>query len=184
MIAIRIPKLTSQYRHSSLTRDGFTSVACSKTSTARLTSTYGPGRWTNRGGRHVHGVPSGDRGTNQIRTLRTCPGRYARSVMPNGKWEERPYFRETHAIRLPAVAVGAAGGSIWYVLFGLLWGSAAGYSWLTILAGVVAVVVALTLCVRGDRGAAVGIALASAFSVSATGLVVIVHWLHGNWLLW
>ncbi|MBA3490217.1 MAG: hypothetical protein H0T78_11900 [Longispora sp.] len=85
---------------------------------------------------------------------------------------------------MPAVAVGAAGGSIWYVLFGLLWGSAAGYSWLTILAGVVAVVVALTLCVRGDRGAAVGIALASAFSVSATGLVVIVHWLHGNWLLW
>jgi hypothetical protein len=73
---------------------------------------------------------------------------------------------------------------VWYLLFGFAWGSAPGYAWLSIVAGVLASLVSVLFAVRGDRGVAVGIALVSGFSLAAVGMVLIVYWINGNWLLW
>lgn len=97
---------------------------------------------------------------------------------------ERPHYREVHRVRLPAVAAGAGAAALWYGLFAMLADSAAAYCWLTIVGGVLAGVVIAVLGTRGDRGVAVGIALTSGFTLAVTGLVLVVYWAHGHWLLW
>jgi hypothetical protein len=104
--------------------------------------------------------------------------------MPYPREGERPRFREPHPIRLPAVAAGAGCAVVWYALFGLVWGGAAGYVWLSILAGVSAGAVALLLALRGDRGVATGIALVSGVALAVAGVVLVGFWISGNWLLW
>ncbi len=97
---------------------------------------------------------------------------------------ERPHYREVHQGRLPSVAAGAGAAALWYGLFAMLADSAAAYCWLTIAAAALAAVVIVVLGVRGDRGVAVGLALTSGFTLAVTGLVIVVYWAHGHWLLW
>ncbi|MGY0235019.1 hypothetical protein [Longispora urticae] len=96
----------------------------------------------------------------------------------------RPQFREPNPVRLPALAAGAGATAAWFLLFAFVWGGAAGYAWLTLLAGTLASLAAGLLALRGDRGVAVGIALAAGFALAALGVVLTTYWVGGDWLLW
>ncbi|NJC66814.1 hypothetical protein HC028_20210 [Planosporangium flavigriseum] len=109
--------------------------------------------------------------------MRTTTG-----LFPGGP--PRPIFREPFPVRGGAVALGMVGGGLWMMLFGLLASTAGGYAWITIIAGVVAWLVALALVRTGDRGAAVGIAMSAAVGLSIAMIVVAVRWVGGDWILW
>ena len=98
--------------------------------------------------------------------------------------EKRPVYQEAHPATRGAVALGAAGTTVWMALFGLLGTGARGYVWLTVGAGLLAWVAAVVLVRLGDRGVAAGVALASGIGVSIAGVVVIDYWANGHWLLW
>jgi lysylphosphatidylglycerol synthetase-like protein (DUF2156 family) len=107
--------------------------------------------------------------------------------MPSGLFPSgppRPVFREPHPIRGGAVTLGLVGGALWMMLFGLLASDASGYAWITIIAGIVAWVVALLLARLGDRGAAAGVAMSAAVGLSIAVVVMAARWAGGNWLLW
>jgi hypothetical protein len=103
-------------------------------------------------------------------------------LFPSGP--PRPIFREPFPIRGGAVALGMVGGGLWMMLFGLLASSATGYVWIAVIAGLVAWLVALLLARRGDRGAAVGLAMSTAVGLSIAMIVLAVRWAAGDWLLW
>ncbi len=71
-------------------------------------------------------------------------------------------------------------GTVWMTLFGLIARGARGYVGTTLAAGVAAWLVALLLARFGDRGAAVGVALASGCALAVAVLVVIVRWVGGH----
>ncbi|WP_018347547.1 hypothetical protein [Longispora albida] len=101
------------------------------------------------------------------------------------RWEPRPTYREPHPVRWLGVLAGAGAAAAWYLLFGVFWwGSAAGYVWLTIVAGIMATLATALLIARGDRGVAVGIALTSSFALMVAGVVLTAQWVRGDWLLW
>ncbi len=85
---------------------------------------------------------------------------------------------------MQAVAAGTGAGLLWILLAGVLAHSARGYVWATVLAGVIGAAVSMVLARFGDRGVAVGVALASGFGVAIAMTVVIARWLAGQWLLW
>lgn len=87
-------------------------------------------------------------------------------------------------MRTGAALVGAAASATWLLLFGLLARSARAYVWLEISAGLLALLAALALAWRGDRGVAVGVAAAAGLGVAIAFLVVLLRWVHGPWLLW
>jgi hypothetical protein len=103
-------------------------------------------------------------------------------LFPSGP--PRPIYREPLPVRLTAVSLGVAAGAFWMMLFGLVATNARGYAWTTIAAGALAWLVALVLARLGDRGVAVGVALATTLGVAIAALVVIVRWVGGDWLLW
>jgi hypothetical protein len=70
------------------------------------------------------------------------------------------------------------------LLFGLLGRDARGYAWWTIGAGLAAWVAALILARFGDRGVAVGVAVATGFGVAIVGIMIFTRALGGHWLLW
>ncbi len=82
------------------------------------------------------------------------------------------------------VLVSLIGGGLWMLLFGLLAQSARAYAWATIVAGLLALGMALLLARMGDRGAAVGLAVSTALGVAVAAVVVIIRWAAGDWLLW
>ena len=88
----------------------------------------------------------------------------------------RPTYREPLPVRPAGVWLGVIAGAVWMALFGLVATNLRGYLWTTLGAGVAAWLVALLLAWRGDRGAAVGVALASGCGLSAAALVLIVRW--------
>jgi len=96
----------------------------------------------------------------------------------------RPIYREVHPVRLGPLAAGAASAALWMLLFGLLATTARGYAWLTFGAGAAAWLGAAVLARFGDRGVAVGVAVSAAVGVAVAGIVVIVRWVGGDWLLW
>jgi hypothetical protein len=96
----------------------------------------------------------------------------------------RPVYREPFAVRGGAVALGMVGGGLWMMLFGLLATNARGYTWVSLVAGVLGWLVALLLARIGDRGAATGIAISVAFGLSIAVIVLGVRWIGGDWLLW
>ncbi len=53
-----------------------------------------------------------------------------------------------------------------------------------VIAGLAAWVAALVLVRLGDRGIAAGVAIASGLGVAIAFSVVMVHWIHGTWMLW
>jgi hypothetical protein len=109
--------------------------------------------------------------------MRTTSG-----LFPSGP--PRPIYREPLPVRPGSVSLGVVAGLLWMMLFGLLASSARGYAWLTLGSGVVAWLVALVLARLGDRGAAVGVAMASAVGIAVAVLVVLARALGGQWLLW
>jgi hypothetical protein len=88
-------------------------------------------------------------------------------------------------VRGGPVAAGLAGAGAWLLLFGLLGQSLTGYVWWTVGAGLVAWVVAVALVVAGDRGVAIGIAIAAAVGWGIAAAVTAMHWVTtADWPLW
>ena len=83
------------------------------------------------------------------------------------------------------VAAGIGGGVAWLLLFGLLGRDLRGYAWWTVVAGLIAWVVSLALARVGDRGAAVGVAIATSLGWGFAATAVAVRWASsGDWPLW
>jgi hypothetical protein len=97
----------------------------------------------------------------------------------------RPVYREPHPVRAAALMAGLGSGLLWLALFGSLAKDLASYAWWTLIAAATAWVVALVLSVLGDRGAAVGLALASGFGLSIAVVFVTGRWITTyDWPLW
>jgi hypothetical protein len=97
----------------------------------------------------------------------------------------RPVYREPHPIAAAPVVAGVGCALLWFGLFGALAQDLAAYAWWTIVAAVTSWVVALVLTRFGDRGVAVGIALASGVGLSiALGLVGHRWMTTYDWPLW
>jgi hypothetical protein len=104
-------------------------------------------------------------------------------LFPSGP--PRPTYREPHPVRGAAVAAGLGAAALWMLVFGLLASSLRAYAWWTLLAGVLAWLVALGLARLGDRGVAVGVAIATGLALSAAAIAVAVQWADtGNWPMW
>ncbi len=103
-------------------------------------------------------------------------------LFPSGP--PRPTYREPHPARTGAIWLGLAAGGLWMLLLSLLATTARGYAWWSIVSGAVAWGASVVLARFGDRGVAVGVALAGGVAVAITGIVVIAHWAGGHWLLW
>ena len=97
----------------------------------------------------------------------------------------RPVYREPHPVRSGPLFAGLAATVTWFALFGGLAQDLASYAWWTIVAGLSAWLVATVLAVLGDRGVAVGIALASGFGLSIAMAFVAGRWITtADWPLW
>lgn len=98
----------------------------------------------------------------------------------------RPTYREPHPVRAGGVLAGLAGGAAWLLLFTRLGsGSLASYVWWAVAAGGVAWLVAFGLARYGDRGVAVGVALATGAGWTVAGGAVTLSWvITGDWPLW
>jgi hypothetical protein len=97
---------------------------------------------------------------------------------------KRPRLREPHPVRPIAVLVGAVGGSLWLIAFGLLGTDLRSYVWWTSGAGASAWLAAILLTRYGDRGVAVGVAAATGMAWTAMTLSVTVQWIRlGAWPL-
>jgi hypothetical protein len=83
------------------------------------------------------------------------------------------------------VLAGVAAGAVWFALFGALGRDLASYAWWTIVAGITAWLVAFVLSLIGDRGAAVGVALAGGLGLSIAMGFVGARWITSyDWPLW
>jgi hypothetical protein len=108
------------------------------------------------------------------------------SAAPSGLFPSRPRrptFREPHPVRVSAVAAGATLTLAWQVLVALFATSMRGLFLLMAMAVAVAAVVAGLLLRFGDRGAAVGVALAAALGGSVAAGIAAVRWLTLGWPL-
>jgi hypothetical protein len=114
------------------------------------------------------------------------PGDFA-GRRPSGLFPDRsrPTYREPHQAGGAPIAIGVLAGTVWMALLGVLGTSARSYLWWTVAAGVLGWAAALLLARLGDRGVAVGVALACAIGVAIGFVVVTLHWAtDGYWLLW
>ncbi|MEU4418993.1 hypothetical protein AB0F81_00055 [Actinoplanes sp. NPDC024001] len=97
----------------------------------------------------------------------------------------RPVYREPHPVSALAVVSGLAATTVWFALFGSLGRDLASYAWWTIGAAVSAWLVSLLLAVLGDRGMAVGVAVASGAGLSLAMGFVAARWIGTqDWPLW
>ncbi|GAA2650403.1 hypothetical protein [Paractinoplanes durhamensis] len=97
----------------------------------------------------------------------------------------RPVFREPHPIGAPGVMAGLGSALLWFGLFGGLAHDLGAYAWWTIVAAITAWIVAFVLSILGDRGVAVGIALASGLGLSIAMAFVAARWITTyDWPLW
>ncbi|GAA2518486.1 hypothetical protein [Pilimelia columellifera] len=90
----------------------------------------------------------------------------------------RPTYREPHPVTVHAAVAGVAFGVLWLLGWALVAAdviglSVAGQAIAQALAGVVAWACAVLLACRGDRGAAVGVALGITFGWALTGLALV-----------
>ncbi|MFF5295370.1 hypothetical protein [Paractinoplanes globisporus] len=113
------------------------------------------------------------------------PGFYARP--PSGLFPgpSRPIYREPHPITAAPVLSGFGATLLWFALFGGLAHDLATYAWWTIVASITAWAMAIVLTLLGDRGVAVGIALASGLGLSIAAAFVGTRWIDTyDWPLW
>jgi hypothetical protein len=110
------------------------------------------------------------------------PSRTPSGLFPSGP--QRPTYREPHLVRTSAVVTGAAVTAAWLLLWGLLAATARGYIWFTIASGAAAWLAALGLSKHGDRGVAVGVALATGAGLAIAFGLVAVRWVTTGWPLW
>lgn len=103
-------------------------------------------------------------------------------LFPSGP--PRPTYREPVPVQFAMLIAGILVTTLWMVLFGLVATSARGYAWASIAAAVLAWATAVLLARAGDRGAAVGVAIAAGVGLAVAAGVVIVRWVGGDWLLW
>lgn len=97
----------------------------------------------------------------------------------------RRTYREPHPVRSRAVLLGLAAGAGWLLLFALLGSDLPSRVWWVVGAGAAAWSVAFWLARYGDRGAAVGVALAIGAGWTVVGGSVVVSWAaNGDWPLW
>ena len=97
----------------------------------------------------------------------------------------RPVYREPHPIRAGAVLAGFGAAAVWFALFGGLARDLVAYAWWTIVAAVMAWIVTAVLSFLGDRGVAVGVALASGVGLSIAMAFVGARWISTqDWPLW
>jgi len=96
----------------------------------------------------------------------------------------RPTYREAYPAGAGAVALGILAGTVWMALLGVLGSTARGYVWWSVAAGCLGWLAAVALSRFGDRGVAVGVAIACAVGVAVSFVVVTIEWAQGNWLLW
>jgi hypothetical protein len=97
----------------------------------------------------------------------------------------RPVYREPHPIRSGALLAGLGAGVVWLALFAGLARDLAGYAWWTLVAAISAWAVAAVLAILGDRGVAVGVALASGFGLAVAAGFVAARWITtGDWPMW
>jgi hypothetical protein len=96
----------------------------------------------------------------------------------------RPTYREASPVRSGRVWAGLGVGSLWMLLFGIQAGTIRAYAWLTIVAAVLALVVAAVLARFGDRGVAVGVAVSSGLGLTLAGIFGAVLAFEGHWILW
>ena len=83
------------------------------------------------------------------------------------------------------VLSGFGAALLWFALFGGLAHDLAAYAWWTIVAAITAWAMAIVLTVLCDRGAAVGIALASGLGLSIAVAFVGARWIATyDWPLW
>jgi hypothetical protein len=88
-------------------------------------------------------------------------------------------------VRSGRVLAGFAAGAGWTALFALLGSDLASHVWWTAVAGAAAWLAALALARYGDRGAAVGLAVAVAVAWVAGAGTVTLYWsVTGDWPLW
>ena len=96
-----------------------------------------------------------------------------------------PIYREPHPILAAPVLSGFGATLLWLALFGGLAHDLASYAWWTIVASITAWAMAIVLTVLGDRGVAVGIALASGLGLSIAVAFVGARWINTyDWPLW
>jgi len=96
-----------------------------------------------------------------------------------------PIYREPHPVVAAPVLAGFGAALLWFALFGGLAHDLASYAWWTIVASITAWAMAIVLTVLGDRGAAVGIALASGLGLSIAVAFVGARWINTyDWPLW
>jgi hypothetical protein len=97
----------------------------------------------------------------------------------------RPVYREPHPVTAAPVLSGLGAGLLWFGLFGGLAHGLAAYAWWTIVAAISAWAVAFVLTVLGDRGVAVGVAIASGAGLSIAMAFVGARWIATyDWPLW
>jgi hypothetical protein len=97
----------------------------------------------------------------------------------------RPTYREPFPVNAGPLLAGVGAGVAWLTLFGALGRDLASYAWWTVLAAVTAWAVALIMTLIGDRGAAVGVALASGIGLSIAMAFVGSRWITTqDWPLW
>jgi hypothetical protein len=97
----------------------------------------------------------------------------------------RPIYREPHPVSAAPVMAGLGATALWFGLFGGLAHELVSYAWWTLAAAVSAWAVALVLTLLGNRGAAVGIAIASGLGLSISVGLVASRWITTyDWPLW
>jgi hypothetical protein len=97
----------------------------------------------------------------------------------------RRTYREPHPVRARAVLAGLAAGAGWLLLFSSLGSDLASQVWWAVASGGAAWLGALGLARYGDRGAAVGVTLATGAGWTVAGGAVALSWAStGDWPLW
>ena len=97
----------------------------------------------------------------------------------------RPVYREPHPVGTGAVLAGIGATVVWFALFGSLGRDLLSYAWWTVVAAVTAWAVATVLAIFGDRGVAVGVAVASGFGLSVAAGFVAARWITTvDWPMW
>lgn len=104
-------------------------------------------------------------------------------LFPSGP--PRRTYREPHPVRPLPVLAGFGAAAAWILLFGAVGGGLAARGWWTVGAGGVAWAAALVLARYGDRGVAVGVALAGGAGWTVVVGMVALYWMAtGDFPLW